>query len=300
MRWALLLIALTAWGCEETIFLGSECPAQNGACAREQPLPGDPRDGGGTPPEQVRDAGEPPLASDGGGEDPSRFDAASGDAGRDATVGSMRDAYVPEDAGPALFPPFLNPSFEIIDGGTEGELPTTSPGVPNELSTSIPPWYTCRSGTTLNSSWTVADPFNPGAALVVYPTEGKTFVTDTFPIVAFNFNGFSQDLAEPLRPGQRYAFAVDVWAERDALPFSDLVLELAYGDPLGCLLGRNLASSPMVATGGWRKVCLDFVAPAGNPPYQGVRTLMLMINAPRDYANTARMHIDNIRPADCN
>ncbi len=69
------------------------------------------------------------------------------------------------------------------------------------------------------------------------PREGKTFLTDTIPFVALNVNGLTEELAEPLLPDQRYAFAVDLFAQPDA-PFiqpSEYVLELLAADALGCL-----------------------------------------------------------------
>jgi hypothetical protein len=299
VRRAFLVIALLVSACEKTIVLGSECPSHNGACAKEHVPTEDGSDASDPGHEDGNDAGDAPTGTlDAGASGVGGGDAGGRDAGRldrDAGVLPMRDARVPEDAGPALFPPFANPSFELSDGGKEGEIPVNPQGGATSTETPIAPWYECRNGTSVNSSVTTGLP-GPNQ-VTIQPTDGKTFLTDTFPIVALNVNGITQDLTEPLRAGQRYAFAVDLWAERDAVQISDLVLELAAADPLtGCLLGRTIASSPPIVPGGWRTLCMSFVTPTNNTLFSmGIRSLMFMVNAPGDYTNLTRLHIDNIR-----
>jgi hypothetical protein len=302
MRCALVLIALLfCSACEETVVLGTECPAQNGVCEKRQSPTGDENDTGMTPPEGDRDGGDgssqPNMDLDGGKEEPQGNDASQRDAGdgNGANVAPPKDARPtePEDAGPALFPPFVNPSFELVDGGREGDVVETTPGAPSPVETSIAPWYTCRRGISVSSSVTYG---LPGNQYTVRPVDGDTFITDTFPIVVGNANGITQDLSAPLLPGQRYAFAVEVWAERDPLMFSEPVLELAVSDGFGCLLGRKIGMSQSITPDGWRKACITFTTPAVSQLQPSIRTLMLLINAPNDPVNFAPMHFDNIRP----
>lgn len=295
MRSALVLIALLLCSaCEEMVVLGTECPAQDGTCKKVQSpgendtgTPGDDGRGDGgedqLPPNGDLDAGSDELMKDAG-----RRDGSAG--GRDATVFPIRDARPsePEDAGPALYPSFVNPSFELVDGGREGPLPGPMLGSPPALETAIAPWYTCRDGTTINTS--VSSPLS--GTMTVRPSDGNAFITDTFPIVALNTNGITQELKDPLIPGQHYAFAVDLWAVRDITQIRDLVLEVAAGDGVGCWFSPPLASSMPIAPGGpWKKSCISFIAPAP------LRALSFRVNAPGDFVNlTAAMHIDNIRP----
>lgn len=301
MRHALVLIALFSAACADTVVLGTECLTASGACERQKPLVGDGNDGSSPPPELV-DAGEDAPASnlDAGLDDPPPEDTTTPEAGRtprDAGPFPIRDARppaVPEDAGPALFPAFINPSFELVDGGREGAINETNEGALTASATSIAPWYACRDGVSVNSTTTYG---LPGRQETVTPRDGNTFITDTFPIVVRNLNGVTQELAVPLEAGKRYAFAVDVYAQPDALMLRELQLDLLWADAFGCFLGRPLATTLPIPPGSWQTRCIDFIAPVpANPLSRGVRNLMFMVTAPGDLLNFTALHFDHIRP----
>jgi hypothetical protein len=299
MRPALVSIALLfCSACEEVVVLGTECPSRDGTCEKQHPPIGDENDTGMQAPDGERSDGGDDQLPPNGDLDAGRGGAMNKDGGqldgnaRDATTPPARDARPaePVDAGPAMFPPFINPSFELVDGGHEGELTVPNPPSPPSAETAIAPWYACRRGMSVNSSVTYSV---LGNSYTVTPRQGNTFLTDTFPIVALNFNGVTQDLAAPLTPGQRYAFAVDVWAQRDPVMVGEVVLELGAGD-VSCVVARKIAESKPISPDGWRKACFDFIAPAPLNPFSS--TVMFVINVPNDWLNLAPVHFDNIRP----
>jgi hypothetical protein len=165
------------------------------------------------------------------------------------------------------------------------------------MESGIAPWYTCRTGFSINNSVTY-DPLN-GPPVTIRPKEGDTFLTDTFPIFIGNLNGLAQYFAEPLKPGQHYAFAVDLYAQPDftsmAIPTPNpgLALDLSTADALGCIFGRKLTNSVTVPPGAWTKVCLNFLTPPEGgllPPIRGV-----MMQAGATIGAFSALHIDNIR-----
>jgi hypothetical protein len=302
MRRALALFALLSAACAETVVLGTECLTASGVCEQSRPLPdSDGVDAGGAP---SGDGGEdpPPSSLDGGDEQPPVEPRDSGPPPRDAGLLPIRDAArpppVPADAGPAAFPMFINPSFELVDGGQEGEIAPIGQNAQSPAESPIAPWYICRNGTFVTSS---ASYGLPGRMTTVTPRDGNTFITDTFliPLLAFNANGITQELAQPLQPGKRYAFAVDVYAEFDLVMLRELVLEVQSTEALGCLLGRTVAVSAPIPPGSWQTRCIDFIAPEPLTPLsRPVQNLMIMVSAPGDPLNlTGRLHIDNIRAA---
>jgi hypothetical protein len=300
MRRAFALLALLSAGCADPVVLGSECLTASGVCEQSKPLPdGDGVDAGGAPSEADGGEDPPPSSLDGGGdEQPPMEPRDSGGPPRDAAmIPVIRDAArpppVPPDAGPATYPQFLNPSFELVDGGSEGEV-SEFPNAQLPSESPIAPWYNnCRTGTTVTSMATYG---LPGRMTTVTPSDGDTFVTDTFPIVVLNTNGITQELTEPLVAGKRYAFAVDVYAQFDLLMLRELVLDVMYPDPLVNCLGRPLAVTTPIPPGSWQTRCIDFIAPESLA--RPIRSLMLMANAPGDFVNiTAALHFDNIRPA---
>jgi hypothetical protein len=297
MRRALAVIALFSAACADTIVLGTECLTASGVCEQQKPPPGSDGLDAGSPPAEFTDGGEePPAASlDGGGEERPPIETPPLDSGRpprDASLLPPLDARVPPvpaDAGPPGFPTFINPSFELVAGGREGAIAETIPGAQSPSETSIAPWYVCRSGTSVNSSVSYG---LLGRQETVTPRDGNTFITDTFPIVALNLNGITQELALPMTSGKRYAFAVDVYAQPDPLMFRELVLELRWSESFGCTFGFPLAISEPITPGAWETKCFDFIAP--NP----VRNVMFMVNAPGDLVNFTALHFDNIRADD--
>jgi hypothetical protein len=295
MRGVLVLIALLLSACEQTIVLGTECPPRSGPCDMKQPLPGEDDDGGSTG--GMRDGGDEQTneGGDAGVDGPGRRDAGAGDSGpaRDASVVPMRDAGPAEDAGPALFPAFRNPSFELFDGGQVGALPPTTGTAGAPAESSIPPWYTCRPGTSVNSLVMYGLGENQ---TTVRPRDGDTFATDTIPLVVFNLNnGLTEELGEPLLPDQRYAFAVDLFAQPDLLQPAEYVLDLLAAD-VGCFFGRKLASSDRVVPGEWQTYCVRFISPPEALLQAPIRSVMFQLSAPGSPVNlSAAMHIDNIR-----
>lgn len=289
MRWVAICICLFGVACAERISLGSECPTQSGRCSiandgddADDEQPGPDADIGPPETDGKRDAGklDASTSKDGGPKLPEAGSARDSGSKPDAGV----EASVPEDAGPPMFPAFRNPSFELNDSGTTGELEV----LPLQ-STALAPWYPCRNGIEVVTSFTTA---TNGP---VHPTEGATFFADSFPAVALNINGLAQDLGEPLHAGQRYAFEVDLWSEKTNgtnLP----ELQVAAADLLGCLaIGLPLATSKPIEPGAWRPTCLSFTAP------REVSTIMLWVGAAPNFNNwDARLFVDNLRPTvDC-
>ena len=241
----LLALTFSLAACDATVVLGTDCPPRRGVC----------------------------LGDCAPGDEPESEDARSGDAHIGALDGDvLADAHV--DAGPAIFPPLENRSFELRDGGVEGGLPLLT------IPSPIAPWYACRTGLSTATS------MRAGMANIL-PTDGATFLADSFPIVALNLNGLNQDLTSPLRAGQRYAFVVDLWAEGGSS--SDLELQVVAGTV--CLpTVTPLGSSGPLPNGGWQRRCIRFT------PVRDVSTLALMVNAPDDFLNFgARLYVDNIR-----
>ena len=138
MRPALALFALLSAACADTVVLGTEC-VTGGACDQIRPPPGtDGLDAGG-PQSEFIDGGEDPPATglDSGSDEQPPLEPLR-DSGprptRDASIFPIRDAArpppVPADAGPPMFPMFVNPSFELVDGGREGEVTEFNPQAP--------------------------------------------------------------------------------------------------------------------------------------------------------------------------
>ncbi len=309
MRRALALIALLSAACADTVILGTECVTGGGTCEQIKPAPGgEGVDAGGAPSDVIDGGEEPPAANlDSGGDEQPPAEPPRDSGGRpprDASFFPIRDAArplpVPADAGPAEFPAFSNPSFELVDGGREGMLVETSQGAQSPYETSVAPWYVCRGGTSVASMVSYTFGLPPRTTMVA-PRDGNTFITDTIPLVAFSFGGLTQELGEPLVPGKRYAFAVDVFAQPDALMFREFVLELRYADSFGCFfgfIGYPLAMTTPITPGAWETKCIDFIAPQPDSPLSrnGIRHVILMASVPLDPVNFSPLHFDNIRP----
>jgi hypothetical protein len=263
-RWGLIALAAPWLGaCDSTIVVGTDCPPLRGVCVVD--------DGGSS-----KEAATPALdayAPEPDASDPSLDGAADG---AEPDAAEPTDAEV--EAGPALFPPFQNPSFELQDGGTPGALAAL------DMLSPIAPWYACRSGlSVLSSARAGNEPVTPRA--------GDTFLGDTFPIVALNLNGVNQNFDPPLQAGQRYAFMVDLWSE-SGLSGGNLALEVGSMASDSCLAPSfPLARSELLPNGGWQSVCISFT------PTRDVPALMLMVTAPEEYLNIgARLYLDDIRP----
>jgi hypothetical protein len=259
-----VLSACLLGACDATVVLGTECPPLRGACVTGE---------GGAPQKDAasgeHDADEPSPPELDASESP--HDAA---AEPDAGDTDASDASPEVDVGPALFPPFQNPSFELRDGSVAGNLSAL------EMPSPIAPWYACRTGLSALSS-------ARGGSLTVEATDGDTFLGDSFPIVALNLNGLNQNFDPPLRAGQRYAFMVDLWSESGLS--GSLALEVASAT--SCIPPvQTLKATELLANGGWQSVCLRFTPP------RDVSSLVLMVTAPEEYLNIgARLYLDNIR-----
>lgn len=270
-----LMLGLFAAACEQNVVLGSECPSQIGPCAQPESDP-DTRSPGADSDELSDAESRPPSGdvTDGG---------MTGDGTAASDAAQKVDGSSAGDAAAPLFPAFRNPSFELIDGGMEGDLAASLTATRSP----IEPWYACRGGMQVLSAATTSDGTEVGAR------DGKTFFADSFPAIALNLNGLAQELREPLRAGQRYAFEVDLWSENGAVITSPLVLQLAPVTVGDCLpIAPLLAVSKPIEPGDWRPTCISFTAP------REVSTIMLWAGAPADFSNWgARMFVDNIRPA---
>lgn len=262
-----LAVLAAPWlgACDATVVLGTDCPPLRGACV--PPDAGAPDDSGQLDAEDARDAEK--EAADADPQDAEGIDPPD--------AGDENDAEI--DTGPAVFPPFQNASFELREGGSEGAL------MAFEMPSSIAPWYACRTGLSVLSA-------APAGAETVTPSDGATFLGDSFPIVALNLNGVNQNFDPPLRAGQHYGFAVDLWSQSGPAG-GNLKLEVASGSCIPPV--ETLASSDFLPSGGWQRACLYFI------PERDVSSLVLMVTAPEEYLNIgARLYLDNIRPAsDC-
>lgn len=273
--WLARLAALSACSlgaCDATVVLGTDCPPLRGACVIEESGP--PREDAAS---AERDANEPPPPEPDASESPPDADAASEpDAGGGDPRDAAEDAVAEIDVGPALFPPFQNPSFELRDGSAPGNLPAL------EMPSPIAPWYACRTGLSALTS-------ARAGSTTIEPTEGDTFLGDSFPIVALNLNGLNQNFDPPLQAGQRYAFVVDLWSESGLS--GNLALEVASVTAGSCIPPvQTLKATELLPNGGWQRVCLRFT------PTRDVSSLVLMVTAPAEYLNIgARLYLDNIR-----
>ncbi|HEY6879275.1 MAG TPA: hypothetical protein VI299_14715 [Polyangiales bacterium] len=229
-----ILALCVASGCVEDVPIATDCPPERvGRCVIEL------------------DAGIVIVPSD--------------DASTQADVGPKNDALVPPDAGPNyVMPPIANPSFEFAS-------PSNVPGDVTTLTTpftNIDPWYTCQpiggqvsnSVTAVRAETGMSKGDTEGAPKVdVAPTDGKTFITIGYLVNILPFP-LLQVLAEPLHPGQRYAFALDVLATSQA---AQLAVELRANNE-GCLgptTQRALFTSDPITSLTWRTLCVSFTVP---------------------------------------
>jgi hypothetical protein len=269
----LLTSALLLPGCDATIVLGTECPLLRGACpkpdasaAEDAGLVGS-LDADGNPRNDAADDEDDDAAA--------QPEAGPSEPDGQAQPDAEADAETEVDAGPGLLPELQNPSFELSDGGSEAGNLTAF-----EMPSPIAPWYACRTGLSVANS-------ARAGAVSVEPTDGASFLGDSFPIVALNLNGLNQDLTPPLKAGQRYAFVVDLWSEGGITS----TLELHVVNGASCLpTVARLASSGPLPNGAWQRRCITFT------PGRDVATLGLMVSAPEEYLNIgARLYVDNIR-----
>ncbi|HEY6881347.1 MAG TPA: hypothetical protein VI299_25150 [Polyangiales bacterium] len=234
VRFPSILALCAVTGCVEDVPIATDCPPERvGRCVVEL------------------DADIVVIPSD---DDPGERDA-----------GAKTDALVPPDAGPNyVMPPLVNPSFEFAS-------PNNVPGDVTTLTTpftNIDPWYTCQplggqvsnSVTAVRAETGLSKGDTEGAPKVdVAPTDGKTFVTIGYLVNILPFP-LLQVLAEPLHPGQRYAFVLDVLATSQA---AQLAVELRANNE-GCLgptTQRALFTSDPVTSLTWHPLCVSFTAP---------------------------------------
>ena len=232
-------------GCGQTVVLGSECPAEPALCLRSELVPPDARapgldDAGGTP----SDANS---LDDAEASDAEVHDSALPDL--DADVLAPDGGPAPNDAGAlALFPALENGSFEITRGGV-GDIAWQPPGSPALGFTRIEPWQACRSRLQVQAT------YGSGSAQAT-PVDQSYFVVDQFAMG--NPVGLNQQLAEPMRKGQRYAFQI---ALRVAQP-GDAVSLNVFGTNVQCLPNglAPLATSRVIVETTWQHICIQFTA----------------------------------------
>ena len=284
MRRLLVLIALLVSACESIISLGSECAKASGGCPDAASRDEDAEASDDASFVEDLDAG----STTPGGKDSSveSDGSTAGDAGQERDATQMRDA-AQDEAGLVLFPDFIrNPSFES-DGAVSTDLAGFDFGIGYAPPSQVPPWRSCRPGP--NTRVQTSKTGGPDRA-----TEGSTFLSYSLSleIPVFNgvpiLNGVAQDLSQPLRQGQQYGFAIDVWAEN--LNAASPALKVGSGN-LDCYVGTVLGGSLPLSTftDSWNKVCLSFT------PKQDVHTIILFVDTGALSVNSF-LHIDNIRP----
>lgn len=277
-----LALGATLSGCIEAIPLGSECPSAPGVC---QPM--------------GLDAGR--GASSTGPSTPPH-DAAPADAARapiEAAVPPESDP--PEDAGgprQLLLPALDNLSFEFT-GSEPGDVTVIGPN-----RSIIAPWYTCQpigggkagplSAVRAERAVLIVDARDADASVAIdsiQPTDGDTFVSEQY-FAGLLSVPLVQQLAEPLRAGEEYGFAIDV---RATGPMPRLALSV-YGADGGCLPSGNahlLAIVQPERVRKWQTVCVRFVAPLPH-------THLFFSVTSDSLLNGDRLFIDNIRQtAEC-
>ncbi len=243
-----LLTLLLASACEETIALGSECPPLGKECISVR-----------------RDEKPEPQARE--------------DAATDSPDASLADAgSSPLDAGtPPSFPAISNGTFEITAGNAEGGRLST-------FGAQSQPWLSC--------SWLLGGPGvyrladlrpNPvGAPLPgeqLEPTDGDSLLS-----APLDGSALTQTLAEPLRSGTRYAFAIDLAA---TLEGTGIYLEVQGG--FGCVGLETLATTTSVTVGSFATHCVEL------EPLINHTDIMLVARSDSASAG-ARLFMDNIRP----
>lgn len=275
------LVALA--GCDAVVVLGSECSPLGEVCgaSREDALPGSSGEGGVG---NARDAS--------GGEAP--LDAGETDAGSDASDEDSVDAgFVIVDAGRAaedaasggvaLPLPAANPSFEL-SAGSPGDF-----GASLLSTTDIAPWYQCQAvGLSFLRVEKEVNVGTPNAPVPVTATEGENFLVYQFPYVADLPVHVYQQLEQPLKAGQPYAFMIDVRTEGAG---ANNTLALAVrGTNLRCdQLPMTLATTPYLPSGSWEEVCVRFT------PSVDLQHIAFVPVVKGIIAITFRMFIDNIR-----
>jgi hypothetical protein len=286
-----LLAAWTALaGCESTVALGSECPAVMGPCpvpsAPDVPTEATP------PPTGMRD---PPVARP--------LDAGSDAAGGQAMV-DAKPPPAPSDADAntsrELYPEILNPSFELPPNAKPGDIAAISLVGGAMLSR----WHTCQqvaggAGLAVMRAETELPDLALDGGLPVMeplkPSHGSSFISarPTIFVVGLFVLPLIHELPEPLRAGQRYAFAIDVRVSNE----EEVTLRVG-GANSGSSCDAStytelyrtepLAPAEPLEHPEWRTICVRFT------PEREYSHLLLQAGFPA--ITTARLDFDNIRP----
>lgn len=266
-------------GCESTILLGAECDARAG-CKKADLGDGDiegPGGGDGDQGDQGGDGADRPAHGDSG------FDAMDGgelpsDAGPalDATADDAAVLLPVLDAGPGTPPPALrNPSFERVTGSGAGDLNFSA-------FRALDPWYVCLAPAQLDFV-TVKENFEG-----VTPTDGRYFVGFGYTYVVDLTVPIAQELATPLKAGQRYAFLVDVRSKSGGA--EQLGLIVRGGTNLTpCAFLTSLAETDYLPDNQWTTQCITFT------PTTDLTQIAFMPKNKNGIAVFNRFFIDNIR-----
>jgi hypothetical protein len=256
--------ALALLGCESMVALGGDCEPFGNTCG-ESSQPVHPR-----PPDASNDAHTPePSPHDGGG--------GADEGGWKSDTGAPWEPDAGTDAGEptrALFPSLDNPSFELQNGTSAGDLGASL------STTDISPWYHCQvpGASFLRVEEAVGD---------VLPAEGGAFMGFQYPYFADLPVPVFQTLAEPLRAGQTYAFMVDVRSEGAG---ADEMLALGVrGGSVRCSAVEMLANTEYLPVGAWESRCVRFT------PRQDMTQLSLLPVVKGVIALTFKLYVDNIR-----
>jgi hypothetical protein len=268
--------------CESTVLLGGECLSA-GKCV-ESPLGRDagvPGDGDQGADDDVDDQG-----GDGDGDEPDDDDS-SMDSGApdDMDAGERPDpieidagALPVLDAGPGTPAPALrNPSFERTSGSGAGDLNWGA-------FRAVQPWYVCLAPTQTNFV-RVEENVKDGNVL---PSDGRYFIGFSYMYVVDLTVPIAQELATPLKAGQRYAFLMDVRAESGG--DDQLGLIVRGGTKLTpCAFLTDLAETDYLPNAQWTTQCVTFT------PQTDLTQIAFLPKNKNGIAVFTRFFIDNIR-----
>jgi hypothetical protein len=271
------IVALAlASGCESSVMLGDQCPSRVSCGGSELQV-----DGG----HGKRDAGHAGHHGDASGQDAAAAVADAAVSARDAGVDALQDGGpADDDAGPpsddassdasdagTLFPGFGNPSFELQNGSAAGDVAGANPP-------DLSPWQTCEAPGQVGLMSAEQD--------AVTPSDGDTYVAFTFLYVVSYPAPIYQELPEPLRKGQRYAFMVDLYAQG----LDNQLGLIVRGGTSGCsALNDTLAMTPFLKQGVWTPTCVTFT-PASDMPQ-----IALLPRAIAGFGAPSTLFVDNIR-----
>jgi hypothetical protein len=269
-----LLVGASLAACESTVLLGGDCLTE-GFCVETGD--GDGERGDGSTAVGGGDAG------DGDGQ-PVDSGVDEMDAGkRPLDAGVTLDAEIPDaavlpvlDAGPGTPAPALrNASFERVNGTGAGDLNFSA-------FRALDPWYVCLAPAQVNFVRVEQDVDG------VTPRNGHYFVGFSYMYLVDLTVPIVQELASPLKAGQRYAFLVDLRAQSGAN--EQLGLLVRGGTNLTpCAFPKELAETDYLPDAQWTTRCITFT------PDTDLTQLAFMPKNKNGIAVFNRFFIDNIR-----